>query len=114
MALEDEKQIPEEEPVEDVEEDEEEEEEEPEDVKEEIEEECASTTCAAAKEEMEKCEARVNSRTNTAETCTEELFHFLHCVDHCTAPKLWSHLNIDTMVAFYMKQNIGKLTLLHI
>jgi hypothetical protein len=35
------------------------------------------------KEKLEVCTARVNSKPGTAETCEEELFDFMHCVDHC-------------------------------
>merc|ERR1712142_1106316 len=40
--------------------------------------------CVSLKEELDKCEERVNSRTETLETCTEELFEFIHERDHCT------------------------------
>merc|ERR1712025_1091289 len=40
--------------------------------------------CVSLKEELDKCETRVNSRTETLETCTEELFEFIHERDHCT------------------------------
>lgn len=38
-----------------------------------------------AKERLELCEARVSSRSNTEEDCTEELFDFLHARDHCVS-----------------------------
>merc|ERR1711916_384932 len=70
---------------------EEEEEEEPEDIKPKLEEACASH-CTALKAELDKCSERVNSRSKTEETCAEELFDFLHCIDHCTSKTLFSHL----------------------
>ncbi|XP_022648335.1 cytochrome b-c1 complex subunit 6, mitochondrial-like [Varroa destructor] len=48
--------------------------------------------CAAYKEKFDACEARVHSRKQTTETCAEELFDFIHCVDHCVAPDLFKHL----------------------
>merc|ERR1712050_727228 len=36
-------------------------------------------------DELKVCTKRVESRSNTAETCTEELFHFLQHRDECTA-----------------------------
>lgn len=41
--------------------------------------------CSAFKAELEACEQRVNSRSKTEEKCTQELFDFLHCVDHCVS-----------------------------
>ncbi|EGD74531.1 ubiquinol-cytochrome c reductase hinge protein [Salpingoeca rosetta] len=48
--------------------------------------------CPQLKAELEKCAARVSSRSNTEETCTQELFDFLHCVDHCVSEELFKHL----------------------
>ncbi|XP_078120103.1 cytochrome b-c1 complex subunit 6, mitochondrial-like [Sander vitreus] len=48
--------------------------------------------CVHTKELLETCEARVGSRSNTAEECTEELFDFLHARDHCVAHKLFHHV----------------------
>ncbi len=33
--------------------------------------------------ELEKCTERVESRTHTEETCVQELYDMIHCVDHC-------------------------------
>lgn len=44
-----------------------------------------SEHCVHAKERLELCEARVSSRSNTQEDCTEELFDFLHARDHCVS-----------------------------
>lgn len=41
--------------------------------------------CVHYKERLEVCEARVNSRSDTTEECTEELFDFLHARDHCVS-----------------------------
>ncbi|XP_070830601.1 cytochrome b-c1 complex subunit 6, mitochondrial-like [Chaetodon trifascialis] len=48
--------------------------------------------CVHAKERLETCEARVGSRSNTLEECTEELFDFLHARDHCVAHKLFHNV----------------------
>uniref|UniRef100_A0A8D0L5Y1 Ubiquinol-cytochrome C reductase hinge domain-containing protein n=1 Tax=Sphenodon punctatus TaxID=8508 RepID=A0A8D0L5Y1_SPHPU len=45
--------------------------------------------CVQARERLETCTARVLSRSRTEETCTEELFDFLHARDHCVAHKLF-------------------------
>ncbi|KAK7070445.1 hypothetical protein SK128_014347 [Halocaridina rubra] len=42
-----------------------------------------SKHCMALKEKLETCNDRVSSRSKTEETCTEELFDYIHCVDHC-------------------------------
>lgn len=39
--------------------------------------------CVKLKEELERCNERVESRPGTEETCTQELFDFFHCIDHC-------------------------------
>lgn len=38
-----------------------------------------------ARERLELCDARVSSRSQTEEQCTEELFDFLHARDHCVS-----------------------------
>ncbi|MED6283414.1 hypothetical protein ILYODFUR_002726 [Ilyodon furcidens] len=48
--------------------------------------------CVHLKERLESCEARVSSRSNTQEECTEELFDFLHARDHCVAHKLFHNV----------------------
>ncbi|XP_077373576.1 cytochrome b-c1 complex subunit 6, mitochondrial-like [Festucalex cinctus] len=45
--------------------------------------------CVHYKELLERCENRVNSKSRTAEECTEELFDFLHARDHCVSEKLF-------------------------
>ncbi|KAK2194102.1 hypothetical protein NP493_2g05001 [Ridgeia piscesae] len=48
--------------------------------------------CEKYKAELDACTERVSSRQNTAETCTQELFDFMHCVDHCASKSLFSRL----------------------
>uniref|UniRef100_I3JWK2 Ubiquinol-cytochrome C reductase hinge domain-containing protein n=1 Tax=Oreochromis niloticus TaxID=8128 RepID=I3JWK2_ORENI len=48
--------------------------------------------CVHYKERLELCEARVSTRSNTEEECTEELFDFLHARDHCVAHKLFHNV----------------------
>nr|DBA17706.1 TPA: hypothetical protein GDO54_016036 [Pyxicephalus adspersus] len=51
-----------------------------------------SEKCVRAREKLELCETRVNSRSQTEEQCVEELFDFLHARDHCVAHKLFNNL----------------------
>ncbi|KAK8775653.1 hypothetical protein V5799_031005 [Amblyomma americanum] len=56
-------------------------------------EECrAKPKCTALSEKLAECTERVTSRSQTLETCTEELFEFLHCVDHCVSRQIFKHL----------------------
>ena len=71
-----------EDPQEEEEDEDEEDEEEVVDPRLELREKCEGS-CTSYKKQLEECEARVNSRPGTEETCTQELFDFLHCVDHC-------------------------------
>ncbi|XP_049793285.1 cytochrome b-c1 complex subunit 6, mitochondrial [Schistocerca nitens] len=48
--------------------------------------------CAALYERYQACNDRVNSRSKTTETCTEELFDYLHCVDVCVGKQLFKFL----------------------
>lgn len=41
--------------------------------------------CTKLREEIDRCTDRVTSKQNTTETCTQELFDFVHCVDHCVS-----------------------------
>ncbi|GLV38474.1 Ubiquinol-cytochrome c reductase 11 kDa subunit [Carabus blaptoides fortunei] len=43
-------------------------------------------------EKYQICNDRVNSRSETAETCVEELFDLLHAIDHCVTEKLFNQL----------------------
>lgn len=66
-------------------------EEDPEDHQEVLKEKCAELPkCTKFREELETCTDRVTSKTKTTETCEQELFDFVHCVDHCvsTHPRL--------------------------
>ncbi|CAG8556848.1 10965_t:CDS:2 [Ambispora gerdemannii] len=66
--------------------------EEPEDVKPKIEAECGETPkCKSLRAHLDECTHRVESG-ETEENCNEELYHFMHCVDHCAAPKIFAHL----------------------
>ncbi|KZT57616.1 Non-heme 11 kDa protein of cytochrome bc1 complex [Calocera cornea HHB12733] len=75
-------------------EEEEPEEEEPEDIMPVIRDECSnSKNCAPARREFEHCEKKVHSgQGRPHEDCVEELFHMMHCVDNCSAPKLFAKL----------------------
>ncbi len=59
-----------------------------------LKEKCAATDkhTLHLKAKLEECNNRVNSRSQTAETCTEELFDYLHALDHCVTLKLFSQL----------------------
>ena len=80
---------PEEEPEAEAEEEEEEEEEEDEedlvDPHELVREDCVKDHCAAIKARLDECNARVESKSATTETCFEEILDFYHCVDHCAS-----------------------------
>ena len=39
---------------------------------------------------FEACGERVGAGAN--ETCVEEFFNLMHCVNHCAIPKLWHQL----------------------
>ncbi len=41
--------------------------------------------CAKLRDELDACNDRVSSKSKTTETCTQELFDFIHCVDHCVS-----------------------------
>ncbi|GAA5836711.1 hypothetical protein JCM3766R1_006998 [Sporobolomyces carnicolor] len=76
-------------------EEEEEEEEEPEDQAEAIREACGQTkVCANFKHHFEECGERIAAGKTIVdgETCVEELFHYMHCVDDCAAPKIFAAL----------------------
>lgn len=49
--------------------------------------------CQHYREELERCTERVTSRSHTEENCSQELFDFIHCVDHCVR-FLWSLLGV--------------------
>lgn len=41
--------------------------------------------CTKLKTELDLCNQRVSSRSNTEETCVQELFDFLECQDKCVS-----------------------------
>ena len=41
--------------------------------------------CTKLKNDLELCNQRVSSRSNTEETCVQELFDFLECQDKCVS-----------------------------
>ena len=41
--------------------------------------------CAKLQRVLDECNERVEGKTSTTETCTQELFDFLHCRDHCVS-----------------------------
>lgn len=41
--------------------------------------------CSKFRDELDTCTDRVTSKTKTTETCIQELFDFVHCVDHCVS-----------------------------
>merc|ERR1712115_750503 len=49
---------------------------------------CESKNCQKYRDRYEECNARVNSKKNTEETCLEEVIDLFHCVDHCASPKI--------------------------
>jgi len=82
---------PEEEEAAEEEEEEEEEEEDLVDPREPIKERCGRTKeCKSLGSALNKCNNRLeNGEINfEGETCTEELFNLLHCVDHCAATQM--------------------------
>ena len=64
-----------------------------------LKEQCAQRKeCVALQEELDRCTERVTSKTKTSETCAQELYDFIHCVDHCVRKLsksdcllLWEH-----------------------
>ena len=41
--------------------------------------------CEPMKALLDECNERVSGKSKTEETCTQELFDFIHCVDHCVS-----------------------------
>lgn len=60
-------------------------------------------SCSAFHNKLEECNNRVNSRQNTAETCAEELFDFVHCVDHLSRD-IYLHNTTDYLLYFRYKR----------
>merc|ERR1711976_216700 len=58
-----------------------------------LKEECSQKSeCVALQEELNRCNERVAGKSNTTEDCAQELYDFVHCVDHCVAHTLFSKL----------------------
>merc|ERR1712039_952054 len=86
LKAEEEDDEPEEEPeAEEEAAEEEEEEEDLVDPHEVVREDCTRDHCAAIKARLDECNARVESKSATTETCFEEILDFYHCVDHCAS-----------------------------
>lgn len=63
------------------------------DIQEKLRDACRETKeCIKVREVYESCAARVNSKSNTEETCHEEMMDCMHCVDHCVSKSLFSKL----------------------
>merc|ERR1712110_1364955 len=75
----------EEEAAEEEAEEEEEDEEDLVDPHETVREQCVTDHCLAVKAKLDECNARVESKSNTTETCFEEILDFYHCIDHCSS-----------------------------
>ncbi|XP_046331551.1 cytochrome b-c1 complex subunit 6, mitochondrial-like [Haliotis rufescens] len=54
--------------------------------------ESCGSSCEKYKAEWDACTERVSGRSETAETCTQELFDFVHCVDSCVSKDLFAKL----------------------
>jgi ubiquinol-cytochrome c reductase subunit 6 len=51
-----------------------------------IREQCSMThECNPLKTKLDICTERANAHPSHGEHCTEELFKFMHCVDHCVS-----------------------------
>merc|ERR1712172_102464 len=74
------------------EEEEEEDEEDLVDPHESVREQCVTDHCTAVKARLDECNARVESKNNTTETCFEEILDFYHCIDHCSSKIILSKL----------------------
>ncbi|XP_053984436.1 cytochrome b-c1 complex subunit 6, mitochondrial [Hylaeus volcanicus] len=48
--------------------------------------------CVFLQNQLTTCNDRVNSNSDTDETCIEELIDYVECVDHCVAETLFSKL----------------------
>merc|ERR1712137_1304507 len=73
----------------------EEEEDEPEliDPMDDIREDCkAGSEAVKMAQRLEECQNRVSSRSNTEETCHEEMIDYVHAVDHCMAKNVFGKL----------------------
>ena len=57
-----------------------------------IKESCAEEKCSQYQARLDECNDRVSSKSNTTETCLEEILDFYHCVDHCAGDKIFKTL----------------------
>ncbi|TPX45003.1 hypothetical protein SeMB42_g04139 [Synchytrium endobioticum] len=57
-----------------------------------IEKECEEHHCPSLKGKFESCQARVSETEGTEESCVEEFFDLMECVQHCAAPKVFAIL----------------------
>ena len=87
-----EEEAAEEEAAEEEEEEEEEDEEDLVDPHDTVREQCVADHCAAIKTRLDECNARVESKNSTTETCFEEILDFYHCIDHCSSKIIMSKL----------------------
>lgn len=47
---------------------------------------CAElASCSKLQEVLDACNERVSAKSSTSEDCQEELFDFVHCVEHCVS-----------------------------
>ena len=54
---------------------------------------CAATPqCMAFQVKLDECNARVEGKQKTSETCHEELVDWMHCVHYCAAKGLFAKL----------------------
>ncbi|XP_076062789.1 cytochrome b-c1 complex subunit 6, mitochondrial-like isoform X2 [Oratosquilla oratoria] len=51
-----------------------------------------SKSCTSLAEKLSTCNDRVNARSQTEETCEEELNDYMHCVDACLSKSIFKHL----------------------
>ncbi|RZF38192.1 hypothetical protein LSTR_LSTR005553 [Laodelphax striatellus] len=54
--------------------------------------ECQTSHCSEFYKELLECEKRVNGKEQTLETCEQELYDMVHCVDHCVSKTLFTLL----------------------
>lgn len=64
--------------------------------------------CVKARERLELCDARVSSRSQTEEQCTEELFDFLHARDHCVSAMFLLVLGAELPTAALLRVQTGQ------
>ncbi|XP_064625025.1 cytochrome b-c1 complex subunit 6, mitochondrial-like [Lineus longissimus] len=58
-----------------------------------LKEKCQQTKeCQKYYEELQVCTSRVAGKSNTEETCDQELYDFIHCTDHCVSKSLFENL----------------------